>query len=1218
MKILKSLLINAVLLLTLSAVGYGQLGTYTFVESTDAYSPLGGTNSTATGDDGIQNGIPIGFNFALGGGTYTHFCISTNGWIKLGNASTTIGASSWTNSLGNTATHRPLIAPLWDDGNRNAGAITYSTTGSAPNRVLTVDWNNVNTGGGGSTSATNLVSFQLRIYETTNIVEFVYGGTLATAGALSASIGLNDMTSFMSVTPGAPSTSSTSTANNSISSLSNVQGKKYTFSPPPPASLDMQALSLVSPAAAGCYGSAEPVTVQVKNNGSASIDFAVNPTTVTTNVTGAATVTLSATLTSGTLAAGATQNVTMTSPLDMSAPGTYTFNSSTSVAGDGNTSNDAMPAENRTTSAVTALPYEQNFGTGTTFPAGWTNGPGTWSVIATHGNTGSGLAKNMWSSATSGRFDVFKLGTVTATTVLSFDYRIVDFDLYPATATPNTPAWGNFKVQVSGDCGSSFVDLDTIDPTNHVSSLSWATKSYSLAAFAGQNIIVRVVSTWADGDYYIDIDNLSVAAPNPGVVQFSAANFSGNEGTSVTVEVARVAGSSGAISVDFATSDVTATGGALCGSADYVSTNGTLSWLDGDTLPKSFTVQLCSDVIVDPGESLGLTLSNTTGGATIGANNPATLSITDIPPPLNGTYTVGTGGTYSSLTGVGGIFEALNVSGAAGNVVIEIISDLTGETGNVALNEIAGGFSVLIKPSGGPRTISGGNPVALFKLNGADNVRFDGSTTASFVGGNATLRQLTVQNTVGGAIFWIATNATSGATNNRIENIKMVGPGAFAGQGIMAGSGATFGAAAENGRPNSNNTIRNNTAIGVQNAVFVAGDPTTLDENWVISENDFGSVVVAEKLSFRGIFVQNAQNIDINQNRIAGVNSSTVTSSTMSGIFVGGVINGGRIVRNEIKDIRQNNTTGWGSNGISLNSTSPTTNLVVANNMISDIASFGFDGFDQADNGNGIFVNAGAGYGIYFNTIVMNANQTATTGHSACLSIESGLPAGAVDVQNNIFVNSQTVGNRYLIINQSADTAAYLALNFNDYFTSTGANVIRQNTTNYATLAAWKLAVPAFDVSSLDVDPQFVSLTDFHLSPASPVRNVGTPIASVTDDFDGNPRPNPLDSFAVQVDMGGDEFFAPTSAGVELSGRLMTTFGQGIRNVTVKIEGGNLTEPITTRTGSMGFYRFEGLRAGETYVVTVKGRRYVFPVYSRVVTLNDNATDIDFVGDVLE
>ncbi len=243
-----------------------QVGNYSFSESVGSYTALGGTNSSASGDDGIQNGISIGFNFVYGGTTYTHYCITTNGFIKLGSATTTIntGIPNYTNGLSNTATNRPLIAAIWDDNNRGTGAITYSTTGTAPNRILTVDWNNVNIGGDGSTSAANLASYQIKLYETSNVIEFIYAPTLAAAGTLTSSIGLNDATSFLSVTPGATSTFSNVTANDGIASTTNYQGKKFTFTPPScsaPGGLSATAVTLssatigwtASPSASGGY-----------------------------------------------------------------------------------------------------------------------------------------------------------------------------------------------------------------------------------------------------------------------------------------------------------------------------------------------------------------------------------------------------------------------------------------------------------------------------------------------------------------------------------------------------------------------------------------------------------------------------------------------------------------------------------------------------------------------------------------------------------------------------------------------------------------------------------------------------------------------------------------------------------------------------------------------------------------------------------------------------
>lgn len=203
---------------------------YAFAQATETYTAVSGTPSAATGDDGTDNAIPFGFSFPFGGSYYTTFSISVNGFIRLGND---IGGQNWTNALGANAPQRPLIAAFWDDHNAGTGSINYSVTGSFPNRIVEVGWDNINPSGGGGTSATAFGSFKMRLFETSGIIEFVYGSNITAVNAFSASIGLNDDTTFLSVTPGNPNaTTSPVTANNAVDASANLIGKKYIFTPP--------------------------------------------------------------------------------------------------------------------------------------------------------------------------------------------------------------------------------------------------------------------------------------------------------------------------------------------------------------------------------------------------------------------------------------------------------------------------------------------------------------------------------------------------------------------------------------------------------------------------------------------------------------------------------------------------------------------------------------------------------------------------------------------------------------------------------------------------------------------------------------------------------------------------------------------------------------------------------------------------------------------------
>ncbi|MBO0358234.1 T9SS type A sorting domain-containing protein [Hymenobacter sp. BT186] len=125
-----------------------------------------------------------------------------------------------------------------------------------------------------------------------------------------------------------------------------------------PQTADLTPTALVGPAASNsCYSPAEPVVVTIRTVGSAAIDFSTAPATVTVVVTppSGPAQTFTTTLNTGTLASGATQNVTLPGTLDMTAPGTYSFAVTATVTGDATPANDVLtPAPTRTVTAPAA------------------------------------------------------------------------------------------------------------------------------------------------------------------------------------------------------------------------------------------------------------------------------------------------------------------------------------------------------------------------------------------------------------------------------------------------------------------------------------------------------------------------------------------------------------------------------------------------------------------------------------------------------------------------------------------------------------------------------------------------------------------------------------------------------------------------------------------------------------------------------------------------
>jgi hypothetical protein len=115
------------------------------------------------------------------------------------------------------------------------------------------------------------------------------------------------------------------------------------------------------------------------------------------------------------------------------------------------------------------------------------------------------------------------------------------------------------------------------------------------------------------------------------------ASFLETAGT-VTVQVGRFGGKTGAISVDFTTSDDTAMAG-----SDYVAASGTLDWADGDDAPKGIQVQLLDDQVLEDDEWFVITLSMPLG-TTICDEEQVRIRIFDDELPGGGSGGGGGGG----------------------------------------------------------------------------------------------------------------------------------------------------------------------------------------------------------------------------------------------------------------------------------------------------------------------------------------------------------------------------------------------------------------------------------------------------------------------------------------------------------------------------------------------------------------------------------------------
>jgi hypothetical protein len=148
---------------------------YEVADCNNAFSSIVGLPGTimaptASNSDDGGDVVPIGFNFDFFGTPHATIGIASNGYLTFG---ATLG--DFTNDpIPNASTPNDLIAPYWDDWNPAAGGdVFYRTTGSAPNRTLTVQWNNVP-----HFSGSGPATFQAILSETSNCVEYRYGTPL--------------------------------------------------------------------------------------------------------------------------------------------------------------------------------------------------------------------------------------------------------------------------------------------------------------------------------------------------------------------------------------------------------------------------------------------------------------------------------------------------------------------------------------------------------------------------------------------------------------------------------------------------------------------------------------------------------------------------------------------------------------------------------------------------------------------------------------------------------------------------------------------------------------------------------------------------------------------------------------------------------------------------------------------------------------------------------
>lgn len=216
-------------------------------------------------------GFPIGFDFTFGSLSFNRFAISTYGYIVLGRDSVSIQGSAkvFADTIGTVDAGKAYIIGNIPNTNGNscmAGRthlnntgrteVNYTSMGTTPNRILVVQFKNFkNNRSGGDVDTIN---FQIRLYETSDKIEIIYGTFLTDISSMPPKVfvglkgsGPQDVHQRATTSPTSWATTVQTTNGTCIwsKSIYPAWGSCFTFTPPPPCeppSAQPSSLSLVN------------------------------------------------------------------------------------------------------------------------------------------------------------------------------------------------------------------------------------------------------------------------------------------------------------------------------------------------------------------------------------------------------------------------------------------------------------------------------------------------------------------------------------------------------------------------------------------------------------------------------------------------------------------------------------------------------------------------------------------------------------------------------------------------------------------------------------------------------------------------------------------------------------------------------------------------------------------------------------------------------------
>jgi hypothetical protein len=1047
----------------------------------------------------VTTTLPAGFTFYFMGLPYTQFSTSGNGVIRLG--STAVGSATYAVAQANQA----LIAAFARDlATNSTGKIHYKVIGTAPNRTLVIEWVNMELDWN-STTADG--TYQMRLYEGTNVIEFVYGAMkIGTAGtATNFSIGFsssNTDNTFATVntaagtvtSTGAPTTNSY-TAGAVIPNLNSAaDGSRtvYRFTPPSPAPTAPSNLTFTSVVASG-------MTLNWVDNATNESNYIILRSTDGVTYT---------------QFAQTAANATSFTATGLNASTTYYWNVYAM-----NESGSSATISGSQATVAGSLSGVKTVGSG----GDYSNLTTAFADINTNG-----LAGNITLQLIAGypaapeTYPITSSNSIVGTYTVSIYPTVSGLSITSANATGTLNLNGAKNITIDGRVNATGTSPNLVIANT-------ATSGYAVQFINDAN---------GNALKYNIIQGVNTSASS-GVVVFSTSTGTvGNSNNSISDGQIRDGAST------------PANGIYSSGSTTAVNSNNTIT---NNSIFNFFAAGTASNGILLSTASSAWTITNNSFYQTAARTSTAgsTHTAITVSNTTNGGFTISNNTIGGSDATGGG--TAWTLGGAFGNKLIGIsISAATTPVSSIQGNTIAN----ISLSSNSSATTAGGVFSGIYIASGAVNV---GTTAANTIGSGTGTGSITVSvvTNSGGFIYGIysVSSGTVAISNNVIGSVNIINPASSATYAQFYGIRVTSGTNTISG----NNIGSSTTALSINNSAGNTSTTLHAAARGISAESGTSSVVTNNNIynigytaagtqgQVQGINITSGTNT-VSNNVVAGLSNSSANAGTGTAVAIMGIYYGSStapatVSQNKIYDLSSSAATAavtvrafyyggptTGTNVVSRNlihslstaSTSTTASIegiyiasgigTFQNNMVrlgvdkagASLTNASYVGIDKASSANvNIYHNSvyigGSGVTVNANSVAFRRSTTATD-----------------DVRNNIFANVRSnasgTGKHFAIGTNNTTT---LTSDFNDLYVSGTGTFIGYNgapgASDYPTLTTWKVGT-SLDANSIAADPKFVApagstaTLDLHVQMGSPIESAGVVIAAVTDDYDGQTR----------------------------------------------------------------------------------------------------------------